>query len=167
MAEGKRILVRHGRYLDTGGLNAAGKEQARRAADKVARLTGSAALILSSTLPRAAETADSIQQKIHAQVIGSRLISIGGNYPEAIRDLNDFLVRAAALEKVELPPDRDVVVVTHGPLIAMALGYDVDDVDQRIDYGGVYVPHTPWHNPDYTETYAHRILDSTGFFDTA
>lgn len=142
-------LVRHGSYdRSTGRLDPTGREvHAPSARDElIARGVGSNALLLSSDALRAAETAEIIGEGIGVDPILSEMINQAGNRAWNVQDLD--AVVDEALENAGVVQDgRELVVVTHAPMLAIARrARDVND----ISFGEVFAyERGSWHNPDF------------------
>lgn len=152
MAEGRYHLVRHGAYeRRPERLSEIGKEQVAEARDLlVDKGLGGRALILSSDLPRAIETAEIIAAGLEAPVIPSRRIGEGGNHPRGIKSLDDFIDKALGEAGETLPNDTDLVLVTHAPMLAAIMNVDVKFVAM-----GEVIEYTvgSWENPKFNEAY--------------
>lgn len=124
MSSSEIYLVRHGDYHGQ-GLSPLGKEQAAMAADTLQRLLkgrGDVTLI-SSDRQRAVETADIIANKLNLDTVTSRRIGDAGNEPLVMRgEFNDFLGRCLDEAGVNHDPVNPLVVVTHAPMVAAAMG---------------------------------------------
>ena len=144
------FLVRHGAYRIGAGLSAEGIEDATRAKDQLlAKNLGGNAMVLSSTAPRAIETAEIIADGLMAGIVPSLRIKEGGNGPQAIQDLDAWIGLAFDEAKLSTPDDKRLVIVTHAPMVAIAKGLHATDTSS-VGYGEVY-EYTPgsWSNPDY------------------
>ncbi len=142
-------LVRHGSYdRSTGGLDPTGREvHAPSARDElIARGVGSNALLLSSDALRAAETAEIIGEGIGVNPILSEVINQAGNRAWNVQDL-DAVVDEALKNAGVAQDGRELVVVTHAPMLAIARR--VEDVND-ISFGEVFAyERGSWYNPDF------------------
>ena len=142
---GHILLVRHGDY-DTQPdeqLSAGGKEDSWAAREELIRRgIGSGAVLLSSTAPRALQTASIIGEGLSADVMPSKRIEIIGNYPEGITSFDEELAMALA-EADAATAGGALVVVTHAPLISHV-------AQTPVGYGEIY-PYElgTWDNPKY------------------
>lgn len=140
-------LVRHGAYT-YGGLNERGLMiDAPDARDELlARGLGANAVILSSSSPRASQTAIIIGRGLGADVVLSNTINEAGN-SWAVSDLDAVVGQALKEEGVEIDPaNQDLIIVTHAPMIAIACGKEPAD----IEFGEVYkYARGSWKNPDF------------------
>jgi broad specificity phosphatase PhoE len=127
------------------------EDAANAKARLLSREVGNGALLLSSNYPRALQTAEVIAKGIGSEVIPSKRLAEGGNYPKGIESLDDFLLKALEEAGVE-QAGRALVVVTHAPMLTIALQRYEDDAIDSIGYGMVvdYVPGS-WRNPQFTE----------------
>lgn len=120
------FLVRHGQYNhETGRLTAEGETDAARASIELATVSrgiGREALILTSSYKRAMESTQIIGRELFSKPVASVRLALGGENPRGIKDLDDFLIKALTESGQELDPDQPLVVITHGPLMAMARG---------------------------------------------
>lgn len=117
-------LVRHGDYYGQ-GLSPLGREQAEVAAGTLkGLLNGSGDVtLISSDRQRAVETADIIASKLDLEVVTSRTIGDAGNEPLVMRgEFTDFLGRCLENAGVNHDPVNPLVVVTHAPMVAAAMG---------------------------------------------
>ncbi len=114
-------FVRHGRYnAFTKALTPDGIDDAKRASiDLANRGLGREALILSSSNQRAMESAQIIGRELYSAPHSSELMAHGGECPDVIFDLDQYLIKALAETGQELATDQPLIVVTHAPLIAM------------------------------------------------
>lgn len=150
------FLVRYGRYdTSTMGLTTEGRDDdAPKALEELlAKGIGSHAIVLSSSATHALHTAEIIAGAFHVDVISSDLINIGGNKIAGVRNLDEFVCRALARAQVNIHDNSELVVVTHAPMVAAAMGmHDVDAAD-HIGYGQVveYITGT-WTNPRFNES---------------
>jgi phosphohistidine phosphatase SixA len=139
-------LVRHGAET-YGGLNERGFwVDAPSARDELlAHGLGEAAVILSSSSPRAAQTAIIIAEGLRTGVVLSDTMKEAGN-SWGVRDLDAVVEQALYEEGIEIDPsNQDLIVVTHAPMIAIARGLDSAD---GVEYGEVF-PYLrgSWSNP--------------------
>jgi phosphohistidine phosphatase SixA len=147
------FLVRHGRYdRETMGLTDEGRDiDAPRALSiLLAKGLGQGAVVLSSSAPRALQTAEIIAAGLSSEVISSRLIEYGGNDVWGVKDLDVLVSRALSEAEAKPLDDNGLVVVTHAPMVAAAMGrHHFRDVD-NIGYGKVveYQVGT-WTNPHF------------------
>ena len=145
---GEFYLVRHGNYdRRSGSLNAEGRQiDAPSARDQLLlRGLGANTILLSSDAPRAVETAEIIGHGLGSEPVLSNMINRAGNGAWSVRDL-DALVDLA-LQEAGITDDvnRDLVVVTHAPMLAIARGVESD----AIDFGEVLAyQRGSWNNPD-------------------
>jgi phosphohistidine phosphatase SixA len=156
MAELRDIfLVRHGDYDDdTLHLNDVGRKQAHNAAEVLTkRWHISGTPVFTSWLHRAIETADIIAQGLSgdgAKAIQSEALALAGNHPEVVKELGTLVCGVVNKVAPELEAESPIVVVTHAPLIAVAMDISTGDVR----YGGVYrydpsVFNNPFYRPRY------------------
>jgi phosphohistidine phosphatase SixA len=139
-------LVRHGEYnRDGGSLTKLGQEQARGSAqDLVTAGLGRSSLILSSNETRAMEHARIISSVLGCnEPLDSAQLARYGNYPELLRKLTLGELLLQELDSHKLHPDEigSLVVVTHGPLIATAIGKPETtstQLDTVVPLGGVF-----------------------------
>jgi broad specificity phosphatase PhoE len=115
------FFVRHGRCDPfTKILTYEGRADMVIASNHLAsRGLGREALILSSSYPRAIESAEIIGRELYSTPFSSSLIADGGEHPRSIKDLDIFLSEALGETGQELRPDQPLIVVTHAPLMAM------------------------------------------------
>ncbi|MDB5176327.1 MAG: hypothetical protein JWM81_1185 [Candidatus Saccharibacteria bacterium] len=150
---GSFFLVRHGRYdRQTSGLTNEGREidAPRALSTLLAKGLGQGAVVLSSSAPRALQTAEIIAAGLSSEVISSRLIEDGGNDVGGVRDLDELVGRALSQAQAKPLDDNGLVVVTHAPMVAVAMGvHPFRDVD-NMDFGKVaeYQVGT-WTNPHF------------------
>ncbi len=139
-------------------------EAMRSNLDKLGITSGAGVQLLSSALPLARQTADFLEPVLGARAVISPRISEASVYPHGVRDLGATLSRAMEEGGYKLDASRDLIVVTHSPLIRMLKGLGEEAL---IAYGeiAVYEPGT-WHNPEfseaqeaYMETYVAERLD--------
>lgn len=148
-------LVRHGSYdYHTQHLNHHGKTiDAPHAAEVLReRGVGSDAIIMSSVLDRALETAGIIGEGLGIQnVYRSVRIAKGGNNVRTIRNLDEFLGKALVECGLDVQSEQPLVVVTHAPMVAAAKGHFDSGASERIGFGEVY-PYEPhsWQNPGFS-----------------
>lgn len=144
----KIFLVRHGRY-NRDGLTPEGREDARHARDELlTKGLGGRAIVLSSSADRAMRTAEIIAEGLGALTAESFRMDIGGNRPEAIQNLDDWISRALKEAEASVGDEQQLVVVTHAPLIDVAKGLTIDGVG----HGEVYEYLTgSWNNPGYQD----------------
>lgn len=131
------FFVRHGEYGHrTGLLTERGEEHAREAAKElIQRGLGEAALVHSSSHPRAMETAIIIAEALGApEPLADKTIAIAGETPDAVLDLNELLPKAIGRFGLTLT-DRDLVVVAHMPLISYL---EHGDQYEPVGYGHVH-----------------------------
>lgn len=155
MSKESFFLVRHGRSMRGRSmedeLTPEGIQQARKAGGELlAKGLGASALILSSTAPRAIQTANIIGEELHTSVLQSTRIRLGGLEPQAIKDLDKWVNKALAEAKVPTDSDRPLVLVTHAPLIAIAKGLHPSEADE-VDHGEIFEYHVgSWVNSRYS-----------------
>lgn len=155
-------LVRHGKYsYDNGHLVEAGKRQADDAAAKLVRgrrFLG--AVILTSPVPRALETAERIAPVVGEEegtvVIAHRALQVAGEHPESMPNLRAMTRAIMAREVPGVDYDGRIVVVTHLPLIAAMMG--IEDADQ-VPNGSVHYYDGDGANSQFRPEFA-RPLDS-------
>lgn len=126
------LMVRHGRYRSgrTEELIEDGVGDSEHARDKlIQRGIGRGAVLLSSTAPRALQTAAIIGEGLSLQVKSSKRIEIIGNYPEGVSSLDEML-EAALSESEASTSGEALIVVTHQPLINIAANR------HNVGYGG-------------------------------
>jgi len=160
MPENLTYFVRHGRYSpNTGSLNKDGNNDAATAGQLLyGKGVKSNAVILSSTAPRATETADIIQHTLEAPAVyKSELIEVTGLHPRSIRSMRRIIDLALRHEGITLD-DRQLVIVTHEPvMLAMS--------DRERVRNGEVIPCNidAWVNEDFSrhaeETYLSGLLD--------
>jgi phosphohistidine phosphatase SixA len=154
------LLVRHGQYEDsTGTLNEEGQAQAKEAARKLVEFGLGSIAVLSSDVPRALQTGEIIAAELSSPIFSSRRMNIGGNRPEGIEDLDDWLKKALDEAGADIEPNTGLVVVTHGPLIKVALhGTTRSSESEEVEYGQV-VPYVPgsWNNKDFAGFMARNL----------
>ena len=147
------FLVRHGRYdYSTKELTKAGREIDAPAAlnDLLLKGLGQGALILSSSARRALQTAEVIAEGLSSEVISSEMIEAGGSDVWGVRDLDEYIGRALSQGNAELQEDGELVVVTHAPMVAAAMGMHGSDAADLIRYGQVVEYQTgTWTNPKF------------------
>lgn len=165
MLQSPVYLVRHGKQERVGGeerLSDKGRhEDAPNArARLLSRGVGHDALLLSSDYPRAIQTAQIIGEGIGAQVVPSKRIGESANRAKGIRSLDDFLSKALAEAGLE-QRESGLVVVTHAPMLAIALRRYEEDAVESIGYGQVvdYEPGS-WQNPNFDESQEYIIEQS-------
>jgi phosphohistidine phosphatase SixA len=162
MIDKDTYLVRHGHYNhQTGKLDEQGILDAERATYKLLELgVVHTALVLASDTPRGLQTGEIIADRLDASVLPSRRVNLGGNRPECINDLDDLLNKALDDADASLEGNSSLVVITHEPLIRVALhGTRKSDLPEPIRYGDVipYV-HGSWLNQDYSSLMA-KLLE--------
>lgn len=137
------VLVRHGRYdRDTGRLNAQGRGDILRTCNRLAGLAlGDALLILSSTEPRAEESAKLVEMNLPSRLVTDAELARQGNRPD-VEDFDGMLERIAARHDVSMDDHTGLVVVTHAPLIHVAINHKLRGSDAIIQHGEPY-PYTP------------------------
>lgn len=147
------FLARHGEYADRPEqLTVAGVEQATRAAHDLADQQFESAIVLSSTAPRAMETAKVFAQKLGTVVVPSVRMNVISNFANGVESLDAALDQA--LEEAGAATKGDaLIVVAHQPLLKIA------SFGGHIAYGAViqYQAGT-WENPEYT-SYQERIMN--------
>lgn len=122
-------FVRHGDY-SWQELNDAGHEQAMAARDTLVQAgVGRSALLLSSDITRAVQTAEILHESIGERVIVSHQIALASFMPEKIDDLEGMLAEIVKSEGYKIKEPRDVVVVAHSPLVAAVKGPNVSEDD--------------------------------------
>lgn len=134
------------------GLTTEGRDDdAPRALEELlAKGIGSHAIVLSSSVTHALHTAEIIAGAFHADVISSDLIKEGGKKPNRVRNFDEFVRRALRLANVKIHNDSELVVVTHAPMVAAALGMHDIDAANHIGYGQVVEYKTgTWTNPRF------------------
>jgi len=148
--KGARYLARQGTVgAESGGLSEEGMQSARNAADFLSERVGRTALIVSADSPPAIQTAETIRGKIGADLLLSRAVTLGGDRPAAIQDLEGFLKTVITLGEHQYNPAQDLVVVSPDELIWAGVSlsdYEAADHDAR---GGVYIAAEEWDNPHY------------------
>lgn len=163
-------LLRHGEYDPwSGSLTEMGIAQAKSVGAEIGLTLGAAAVLLSSTTPRAASTASIIATSYMYEdnytkygfgglrtALSDRLSNdkAGGN-PYVVEDLDAFLVDSLKRANGSTEEDQSLVVVTHAPLIAQALGKSIRQVAHAQPYR---YPSGSWVNSDYNERLAKHIL---------
>lgn len=133
------FLVRHGDYdPNTGNLTPEGMVQSVQAAERLVKQgLGSLALILSSSAPRAEQTAHILLDELNTRIIFSDELNTVGNRPQNLDSLDDLLKQELDKNDTALAPGQDLVVVTHAPMINQV----IDPHNQgglRAQNGGVY-----------------------------
>jgi len=147
MSFNQTLMVRHGSYYSgrAEALTEDGERESVRARDElIQRGIGRGAVLLSSTAPRALQTAAIIGEGLSLQVKSSKRIEIIGNYPEGVSSLDEML--EAALSESETDTGGEaLIVVTHQPLINIAANR------HNVGYGEIwlYEP-TTWFNPQFS-----------------
>lgn len=120
MKANRTFFIRHGSYeYGTGYLTDVGRNQSEDAAKSLIELgLGSTALIHSSNHVRAIQTAEIIASVLADGTFSAdEITALAGEYPDGVKDLDATI--DAALQKQEIDPTgRDLVVVTHQPLVA-------------------------------------------------
>ncbi|HEY4964300.1 MAG TPA: phosphoglycerate mutase family protein [Candidatus Saccharimonadales bacterium] len=149
-------LLRHGRYdSSTMGLSTEGISQdAPFARDSlIAKGLGRDTLLLSSDQLRCLQTAEIIADGLGGPtVVPSRRIAEGGNTAKGVKSLDEFIAKALVEADVELGDDQPLVVVTHGPMVAIAEGRYYDGAADATGYGVVMeYRQGSWANPGFQE----------------
>lgn len=139
--------LRHAKYYaDTGSLTPEGVESAQAAGRALQhQLVGERAVLLSSTAPRAVETAERIARVLGgAKVMLSESIYHGGEHPDTIASTDAYL--ADGLAEAGMIPDgqTDLIVVTHGPLISEIKGISLGRIGHARP---MPLPQGAWTNP--------------------
>ena len=151
-------LVRHGEADGNGGLVANGTEQARRAGEELRALgLGHSTLLLSSNLTRALESGIIIGSALGALIVPSLRVNQGGNRPEGVESLSDWLDKAIAEAR-----QTDCVVVTHQPIIHTAL-HGSRDIPESGEFGHgevLKLSVADFQNTRYNPIIAERIEES-------
>lgn len=125
---GPNFLVRHGKDKQ-GTLTEQGVQQSEGAREELLSYgLGGAALLLSSDLSRAVQTAGIIGEGLGVSVHASRRIAVGGNNAEVVKDLDEFLDTTLEQMGLERADDQPLVVVTHAPMMAIAKGLSINDI---------------------------------------
>jgi broad specificity phosphatase PhoE len=141
------FLVRHGRYSSE-ELSFEGRTiDAPKARDElIAKNLGSGAILLTSSLARAFQTAEIIGEGIKSTPLASERIALGSNFVDGIKSLDDFIDRALEELDVKQEIGQPLVVVTHAPTLAVAKEGSTRGAND-IGYGEVmeYIPGT-WNN---------------------
>lgn len=128
-------FVRHGSYNLSGDLNTVGLEQAGAAKDYLLQEgIGRSALLLSSDIPRALQTAEVLHEAIGEQIITSDKLGMG-SFSLNIVDLADVLAEVAGTADFNIDDADGLVVVTHAPLVAAVKGPKISEDD--IAYGEI------------------------------
>ncbi len=146
MKANRTFFVRHGSY-ESGGLSDIGRRQSEGAGQALIELgLGTTALVHSSHHLRAVQTAEII-----ARVLGcgpstsDEIVALAGEYPEGVKDLDATIDGAMSKLAIDTT-DRDLVVVTHMPLVSF------------LEHGDPYEPVVncfiheykgPWNAKDY------------------
>ncbi len=149
---GQLYLVEHtawDKQTDQPGENAA--EQAREVIERLANVVGGNALVLASRTARTMWLGRLLVTDTEVPVHASVHLDIGGNHPSGIASLKDFMRTAIIAIGEDPDTERDVIAITHAPLIEVATG-------SRPDYGAV-IPYDPaqWRNPEYHEVFARHL----------
>jgi phosphohistidine phosphatase SixA len=153
------FLVRHGSYSkDHGGLINDGAHEIKLASDQLVELgVGASALILSSTARRTRESARILNQKLNCKdddtdekgIIFDDALYEAGCHPVELPSLDDLLEEIISKGRATQADHTGLVVVTHAPLIALAIQNDPYVIPARVTIeGGVY-PYKPdsWVDP--------------------
>jgi phosphohistidine phosphatase SixA len=137
------FVARHGRINVARELADEGREDAHRIAARLkeaGEFVGG--IILSSTVPRALDTAHIVRTDLGLpRLFKSDYISLVGNRPQPVEDLRAFagnVLTACGADHDE----ADVLLVAHKPLVEAAAGPDLED-------GGIYPIPEGWKNPKY------------------
>jgi broad specificity phosphatase PhoE len=147
-------LVRHGHYdHNSDEIDERGAEESKYAAGELSTdyYIGQSALVLSSDAPRALGTARIIAAELDdAPVIPSLRMNLGGNEPEAIRDLDEWILKSLQEAGASLEDKSSLIVVTHEPLIRVAVYGSDRRSNWAISHGevNVYRPGR-WKNTSY------------------
>lgn len=137
------VLVRHGRYdRDTGNLTAQGRGDILRTCNRLAGLAlGDSLLIMSSTAPRAEESAELLSMNLPGRLVVDDELTRQGNRP-GVEDFDGMLESIASRHDASLGDHSGLVVVTHAPLIHAAVNHSLRGSDASIQHGEPY-PYTP------------------------
>jgi phosphohistidine phosphatase SixA len=142
-------LLRHGR-AETDSLTPQGIEDSHIASKMlIAKGLGGRAVVLSSSEPRAYQTAKIIAEDLDVlPVLKSRYMTVGGLDPRGIESLDDWLDDALKECGGPVKDNETLVVVTHEPLLKTAV-YGSRECGQ-IEHGSVieYEPGS-WNNRDF------------------
>jgi broad specificity phosphatase PhoE len=138
-------LVRHGYYVrddDTGEqvLTDVGRIQAEAASVKLKEAgLGETAVLLTSTQPRAVQTAEIIGENLRLEPLGSARLAMAGEHtvPGGTK-LGDVIQRCFHELDIEPPEEAPIIAVTHAPLIEDVLANLEDAQTKRAFNGGVY-----------------------------
>lgn len=162
----KTFLVRHAECYG-GALEPKGQEQANSARDELLRRgLGGGALILSSSAVRAMKTAEVIAIGLGVNVYPSKRIEEGGNTPDGVRSLDEWIDRA--MGEVGIPiSDKKLIVVTHAPLIAVAKVGSRDNCSNDVRKGEVFeYPPGTWNNSAFREIWENVVEEKiSGKYD--
>lgn len=137
-------LVRHGRYdRETGLLTPQGRGDILRASNRLTELAlGERMLIMSSDAPRAEESARLLALNLPAaQVVIDATLNKQGNRP-SVEDFEGMLEGIAAEHDVVLDDHAQLIVVTHAPLINLAINHSLRRADENVQFGQPY-PYVP------------------------
>lgn len=115
----RTFFVRHGSY-ESAGLTEAGKREAEGAAHALARLglEATTTLVHSSHHLRAVQTAEVIVRILGCEPCTSdEIVAMCGEHPDGVQDLDATIDTAMCKQGVD-PKGKDLVVVTHMPLVS-------------------------------------------------
>lgn len=151
----KLYLIRHGAYRRDGmswrdeRLTDPGKAQAEAAAKRLQELSPDTDTwqLLTSSAPRAVETAGIIGGLICATPVVSRSVERAGSAPHIITtNLVDFVGEAFRQAGSDYDEDTPAIVVAHLPLVACVFGDPEADIEN-----GAVVEYDPaaWRLPGY------------------
>lgn len=146
-------LMRHGRYDGATGdlIVPAGYHDADNGARELQQAgLGSAALILSSTVKRARQTAQRVGGALECTVLYSDELARWGNSPEGLTDFEEMIEAELAAQSPPVRPGDiagGLVVVTHAPMVAAAQGYGRDRMDEFAPFGHVVRYTGQWVDP--------------------
>lgn len=119
-------VVRHGKYdrHPDEHLIASGIAQAQAAGQLLlGKGVLDSAIILSSSAPRAVQTAEIICETLGcSQVYASPLVEMAGMQPEIVDTLREIADLALRQHEVVLADDQQLVIVAHEPLVAAVSG---------------------------------------------
>lgn len=143
------FLTKHGDYdVVSGNLTSSGKEQAAKVAGQLSLKSiggvGLRAVVLSSPVERAVQTAHIVADALGSPMVQDEQLAEYGQYPRKIRrtqNLDFLLEEIYTSQNLESLDPRALVLVTHHALIASLLGFPANEIryeGQELKHGMVF-----------------------------